>query len=38
MLLKWADNLSNGAFATVKWVLTFCSAALTSSLIVILES
>jgi len=38
MLIKMIDNLSNRAFAKVKWLLTALSGALTTSLIVVLES
>ncbi len=38
MLFKWIDNLSNRAFAAVKWVVTFISALATTSFIVVLES
>ena len=38
MLFKMIDNLSNRAFAKVKWLLTVVSGVLTTSLIVILES
>lgn len=38
MFLKWTDNLSNRAFAAVKWILTVFSALMTTGLIVILES
>jgi hypothetical protein len=38
MLFKMIDNLSNRAFRKVKWMLTALSGALTTSLIVALES
>ena len=38
MLIKMIDNLSNRAFAKVKWLLTALSGALTTGLIVVLES
>ena len=38
MLIKLIDNLGSRAFAKVKWLLTALSGALTTSLIVMLES
>ena len=38
MLIKKIDSLSNRAFARVKWLLTALSGALTTSLIMVLES
>lgn len=38
MLIKAIDRLSNRAFAKIKWLLTALSGALTTGLIVVLES
>ena len=38
MLSKSIDRLSNRAFKKVKWLLTALSGALTTGLIIILES